>query len=393
MRKLLVFLFFGLYILLSACVPQAYPTIVPVMEETYTPKVLEELPPPSGLVETETTLPPNPTPTQLQPSGVTSPVFVFVRKDTLVMQVSENSPKELGILDDLGEIEDALLLDDTLYLLRENGIQRINLTINSSDIVFRFDASISSGKLLWDANNSRFFYDGITSAARDSLIGYYDLNEKSIHPLIAYKDPMVTLQLIGVTEDGQGLYCLPHGQDPDFGKIFIVNIDQGSISKELPVRGYNYAALAPDSRSLATSAQVIDVSGQIENMINIYDLPSLPLTSPKILKLPNQTSVIGNNGFYWHPDGKSLYFMLIENKDDPSTSSSDAVWLLDVETGSMHKVANITDSDPQLIGVSPDGARSLVRFAINDQVYMVDSKTGEIDSFHVPLDAILVGWQ
>jgi hypothetical protein len=310
-----------------------------------------------------------------------------------MIQVNEISPKPVGILTDLGEIKDTLLADDTLYLIRENGIQRINLTNVSSDVVLRFDTSISSGKLLWDANHSRIFYDGITSTARDSLIGYYDLDGNFVHPVLSYKDPLVTLQLIGVTEDGQGLYCLPHGQDPDFGKILLLNIDQGTISRELSVRGYNYAVLAPDSRYLATSAQVIDASGQLTNMINIYDLPSLPLTSPKIFKLPILTSMIGNNGFYWSPDGKRLYFMLIENKDDPSTSISDGLWVLDVETGSTHKVADIPDLSMYTSGVNPDGLWILVRSTTKDEAFLVNTQTEEVRSFSIPLEATLAGWQ
>jgi hypothetical protein len=343
--------------------------------------------------ETETTQPTNSTPTVLQPSEVISPVFVFLKKDTLMMQVSEISPKPVGIFTDLGKIKDALLADKTVFLIRDNGIQRINLTDGSNDILLHFDASIGSGKLLWDTNNSRIFYDGINNDIRDSLIGYIDLEEATVNPVLSYTDPLVALFIIGVTEDGQGLYCLPHGQDPDIGKMLLVNIDQGTISRELSVRGYNYAVLAPDSRHLATSAQVIDASGQLENVINIYDLPSLPLTSPKIFKLPNLTSMFGNNGFYWSPDGKKLYFMLIENKDDPSTSISDGMWVLDVETGSMHTVADITDPTTYINGVSPDGAWILVRSTTKDEAFLINTQTGEVHSFSVPLDAILAGWQ
>jgi len=392
MRKLLVSFCFGLFILLCACVSQASPTI-PIKEVTLTSTVLGVLPTPSYLAETEFTQTPKPTTTQLQLSGVTSPVFVFLKEDTLVMQVSENSPKPVGILTDLGEIKDALLAKDTLYLIRENGIQRIDLPNGSSDIVLRFDASISSGKWLWDFNHSRIFYNGITSTARDSLIGFYDLDGNFIHPVLSYKDPLVTLQLIGVTEDGKGLYCLPHGQDPDFDKLLLLNIDQGTISRELSVRGYMYAALAPDSRYLATSAQIIDASDQLTNMIHIYDLPSLPLTSPKIFKLPIQTSIIGNNGFYWSPDGKRLYFMLIENTDDPSTSISDGLWVLDVETGSTHKVVDIPDLSMYTSGINPDGLWILARSTTKDETFLVNTQTEEVRSFSIPLEAILAGWQ
>lgn len=392
MRRRIVFFCFSLCILLSACISQASPTIH-VKEETFTSTVLGVLPTPSYLAEAETTLPPNPTPTVLQPSGIISPVFIFLKNDTLMMQVGAISSESVDILADLGEIKDALIADETVYLICENGIQQINLTDGSNDILLHFNAFIESGKMFWDANHSRIFYNGINYDIRDSLIGYIDLERDTVNPVFSYTNPLVALFIIGLTEDGQGLYCLPHGQDPDFDKMLLVNINQGAISRELPVRGYNYAVLSPDSRHLATSAQVIDASGQLENMINIYDLPSLPLTSPKIFKLPIPASMIGNNGFYWSPDGKGLYFMLVENKEDPSTSISDGMWVLDVEIGSMHKVVDIPDPNLQMSGVSPDGTLLLVRSATNDEAFLVDSQTGEIDSFYVPLDAILVGWQ
>jgi hypothetical protein len=85
--------------------------------------------------------------------------------------------------------------------------------------------------------------------------------------------------------------------------------------------------------------------------------------------------------------------MLIENKDDPSISISDGLWVLDVETGSTHKVADIPDLSMYTSGINPDGLWILVRSTTKDETFLVNTQTEEVRPFSIPLEAILAGWQ
>lgn len=393
MRKQAVFFCFGLGILLlNACTPQAS-QFVSATDESSPPTAVQKTSIPSSHAETETPQPINSLPETIQPSGITFPIFVYPLEHPLMMQIGDNSPDPIGDFTDLGEIRDALLIGDTLHLLQENGIRQIHLIDYSDDVLLYFDEPISSGRLVLDTNFSRVFYNGITHRTRDTLIGYFEIDGNSVHPMLLYKDPLITLQIIGVTEDGQGLYCLPVGQDPEFGKVLLLNIEQGMISKELAVQGWSYAVLAPNSRHLATFSRIPDTSDQMTNMINIYDLPSLPLTSPRVFTLPNPPSGVGFGGLYWSPDSQKLYFMLTENIDDPSSSISYGLWCLDVNTGSASQVAAIPDPILHLSGINPDGRWGLLKAETKDEIYLVDLPSGEIRSLVVPLEAILVGWQ
>jgi hypothetical protein len=392
MNKRMVFIFSSLCIVLNACVshtPQTVPTTAELLTLTATEKMLT----PSNRVEIEITRPMNCHLPEIQRSGVVSPVFIFLQNNTLMLQVGNSSPAPIGDFTDLGIIRDALLTGETLNLIRENGIQRVHLLDCSSDTLLRFDEPISTGRLLLDTKRSRIFYNGITSAARDTLIGYFGLSSNATQPVVTYKDPFVTLQLIGVTEDGQGLYCVPVGQDPEIGKALLVNIDQGVISKELPVQGWAYAKLAPDSRNLAVFSRTPDPSGQLKNTINIYDLHSPPPSSPRVLTLPEPPGGVGYGGLHWSSDSQKLYFMLIDNIDDPSASITIGLWKLDITTGTASRVATISDPTLHTSSVSPDEKWIVLRPETKDEVFLVNSQSGDVQSISIPLEAILAGWR
>lgn len=306
-----------------------------------------------------------------------------------MVQVGSNTPDQLIDLPELDSIKNAILVGDTIYLLREQGIQRIYLSEGKSDILLPFDTPMLAGGLIFAAGYSRIIYYS-TDNWQESLVGYYDLDQDIVYPAFSFPQD---LHPLGLTDDGQGLYCLPVGQDPEFNKVLLIDLEQGSISRELPVQGVSSAALAPDARLLATFAQRSDPSGQLESVINLYDLPSLPLTPPRVFTLPNAPSYVGFGGIHWSPDSQRLYFMLVENIYDAPATSSYGLWRLDVESGVTDQVAPISDPVFHTVSISPDGEWIVLMHETNDEAILINLRTGEVDSFSVPVNAIVAGWQ
>jgi hypothetical protein len=304
-------------------------------------------------------------------------------------QVGSNAPKPIIDLPELGSIKNAILVGETIYLLCEQGIQRIYPSEGISDILLPFNTPMLAGELIFAAGYSRIIYYS-TDNWQKTLVGYYDLDQDIVHP--AFSLPQ-NLHILGMTEDGQGLYALPVGQDPEFGKILLLDLGQENITRELPVQGIMYATLAPDTRRLATFAQRMDSTGQLESVINLYDLPSLPLTPPRVFPLPKTPSHVGFGGLHWSPDSQRLYFMLVENIYEAPATTSYGLWRLDVESEATDQVAPISDPVYHTVSISSDGEWIVLMHETKDEAILVQLQTGAFESFSVPVHAIVAGWR
>ncbi|MBE0411353.1 MAG: hypothetical protein IBX69_16645 [Anaerolineales bacterium] len=377
---------FFLCILLSACMPQGIGTETIRTEEERSPSTPPEE---KTSVELGTLTPTGTTPMSSTARKIISPVFVFLEGDALMEQVSSNAPKHIIDLPELGPIKDAALVGEALHLLREQGIQRIYLSEGKSDIMERFDIPMLEGGMIFAAEYYRIVYY-VTDSGQESIIGYYDLDENSVYPTFSFPQ---NLRILGMTVDGRGLYVLPIGQDPEFNKVLLLDLEQEVISRELPVRGVSFAVLASDAHQLATFAQSPDPSGQLESVIHLYDLPSLPLTPPRVFTLPNAPSYVGFGGLHWSPDSQSLHFMLVENIYEAPDTTSYGLWRLDVESGATNQVAPISDPIFHTVSISPDGEWIVLMHEMNDEAILVHLQTAEVQSFSVPVNAIVAGWR
>jgi hypothetical protein len=326
------------------------------------------------------------TPTQIQASII--PRFVYLEDGTLMIQENDSSPEKIESINDLGQIIDAVFIDENLFLLREQGLELIQTTEGKSDILMHFDMPIIQGNFFPDSSRHRVFYS--TKNDLESIIGYYALDEDTIHTILTFPQ---SLYIVGLTEDGQGLYGVPFGQDPDFNKVLLIDVGKGQISEELPVHGTSYAALAPDARRFTTFALVDEPSGQVDGIINLYDLPSLPLTPPQVFLLPKTPGYVGFGGMRWSPNSHNLYFMFIENIYDAPATTSYGLWRLDTSSGKMEEVSPITDPIFHTISVSPDGMWILLSHERKNVSIMVNADTGVIQSITVPVGAIFAGWK
>lgn len=388
MVKHIFLLWFGLCVLLSACMPQEVGReTIPSEEILFTSTASEEKTPAELASSTPTGTPSGinltPIPT------IIFPIFVYLEGEVLMEQIGSNAPEHIIDLPESGPIKDAVLVGETLHLLREQGIQRIRLSEGKSDILLRFDMPILEGGMIFAADYPRILYYA-TESTQETLIGYFGLDEDTVHPMPSLPQ---NFHILGMTKDGQGLYGLPIGQDPEFGKVLLIDLEQGDIARELPIQGILFAALAPDARRLATFAQRPDPSGRLESVIHLYDLPSLPLTLPRVFALPNAPSYVGFGGLRWSPDSQRLYFMLVENIYEASATTSYGLWRLAVESGATDQVAPISDPIFHMTSISPDGEWIVLMHETSDEAILVQLQTGEVQSFSVPVNAIVAGWR
>lgn len=381
MNKRMCFLWFGLCLLLGACAPEGTvtdtrtPTEQPVMAtETATATTIV----PSATVEPAVSVPPS-----------YFPVFVALQEETLVTQVGDQTPQEWEDAADLGELRDAVLAGSMVYLLREQGFQKLSILNNQSEVMARYESPVS-GKLFYSDHYPEQLYYTIRHDDMDTLLGVLDLVNGNMRTLLDYDRG---LQILGLTENGLGLYVMPVGQDASFGSVFVIDLEDGEIAKELPFQALFFVALAPDSRQLIAFSTQFTEGTTPDYVLHLYDLPSLPLSAPEIFPLPVDSSHVGYGGLHWAPDGEGVYFTLIEDFYEPS-SKSYGLWYLNVETGETYLVGSpVPDSDYYTAGISPDGEWMLFQRSMSDEVLLFQLQTGETVTFAAPLGAIFAGWQ
>ncbi|HAF47922.1 MAG TPA: hypothetical protein DCL08_01620 [Anaerolineaceae bacterium] len=380
------FLWFGLCLLLGACAPEG--TVTETHIPTRQPAMATET---ATITATATALVPSATAELADLSSFAySPVFVALKEGVMMTQVGDRAPQAWEDTPDLGALEDVIVVDGSIYLLHEQGILWLQIEENQSEVMARFEAPLEWGDLFYTDRHPQQLYYSILRGDEDFVLGMLDLNTGSLHPIIYYDR---YLQILGLTEDDQGLYVMPVGQDPSFGNVFVIDLEGGEIAKDLPFQALLFVALAPDARQLiAFSTQFVEGITH-DYVLHLYDLPSLPLSAPKIFPLPVDSSHVGYGGLHWTPDGEGVYFTLIEDFYEPS-SESYGLWYLNVETGKTHQVGSpVPDSDYYTAGISPDGEWMLFQRSMSDEVLLFQLQTGETVTFAAPLGAIFAGWQ
>lgn len=384
------FLFLGLCLLLGACTSEGTAT------ETGTPSEQPTIATETAM-STATAFTPSATAELTEPADPStlsySPVFLFLQEGGLMTQVGEQPPQIWEDAEDLGEIGDAVLAGRTVYLLREQGFQKLSFVNNQSEVVARYEIPMAWGNLFYSDRHPEQLYYTAHHGDMDTRLGVLDLVNGNMRTLL---DNSRSLHILGLTEDGQGLYVLPVGQDTSFRQIFVIDLERGEIAKDLPIQAEMFVAFAPDSRLLATfSADYIDPNGEyIDYALYLYDLPSLPLSAPQVFSLPLESTYVGNDGLHWAPGSEGFYFTLIEDLYNEPFSESYGVWYLNVETGEAHQVASpVSDSEFSSAGISPDGEWMLFRPNMSGEASLLQLQTGETVTFAEPLGAIFAGWQ
>jgi hypothetical protein len=387
-----------LFVMLAACVGQNQILLKPNANEPVTvsptitgPYLSPEEPPTEGS-ELPNTLgsPPSGEPTE-EPVPNQPPALYYIQGNQLIKLIAGEATKTLGELPEAGPVKNAIQVGNTLLVLREGGIQRVDLADGATELLFKPDLPVLFGDFLL-ADQDQILYSAVIDDPSvifgfRTLIGTYRVKEGILNPSLSLPQ---NLRVLGLTLDGRGLYLLPVGQDPEFDSVRLFDLISGEMEKELPVEGSGYASLAPNGRLLATASQIGALDQKYEGMINLYDLPSLPLTPPRSLALPQSPSHV--TGLIWSPNGGSLYFLLNPGSPWDEPSESYGLWRLEVPSGEFSQVIPLQQTGFHLRGLSPDGQWLLLEHESKPGALLVNQLTGDILAFTRPNGAQAALW-
>lgn len=376
-----LFVFFG--ILLSACQAGVEVPTRPPTKVTVTPTASPTVVPPSE----------SPASTMLSATPILSfpappPPLLYIHQDKLLQRTESEAPRLLADLPDAGAVLDARRLNDVVLVLREQGLQRVRLADGSTDLL-RFNVPARSGALTPDGIQAIYevgVNDPQAEFGMGTRIKLYQVGTGKVQAVLYVTQ---TVQVLGLTADGHGLYLLPRGQDPAIWGVLVAALESGAIEAELPIYGDLIASLAPNGRFIATTAP--------QDILYLFDLASEPLKVHRV-KFPNAPSHV--RGLVWAPDGRLLYFSLLAGNfydydpDNPPTFYG--LWRLHVESGVLSQVAALAEAENQPVTISPDGQWLLLRYVRKgmwtDTVTIVHLPSGASESFTLPVMAIVVGW-
>jgi hypothetical protein len=318
------------------------------------------------------------------------PTLLYIHGNKLMEQVGDHAPKEITELPNAGKVISAIKTKNMIIVLRQQGIQRLKLDGGRADMVYRFDEPALFGDLIAAADGSKIFFSVTASDAKAPFsmatqVGSYDPVQEVVIPILYVLQDM---RILGSTSDGLGLYLLPVGQDPDFGEVLRFDLQRNEMSEELPIRGTEYASLAPDASLLAVAAFTSTVGDRLEPMLKLYDLRTSPLAPPRAFALPDSSSQVA--GFVWTPDGRELYFLFLPRDITDQLEAANGFWRLIVETGEMSQVVSVTDPGFHIADIDPGGKWVLIKHESKDQAILVSLPDGESQFITVPPQAVFM---
>jgi len=392
MSRWLIGFFICLSMLLSGCqVGGTEAPTTPLVEATATP-----IAPPAASASPEISIPTEPAGAPTLSPAAPPPPLLYIHRGTLMEQVGSGAPQRLMDLPDAGTVLDARRIDDVVLVLRSQGLQRVRLADGLSDLLLRFDLPARFGAImLMDGTRAVYQATVDDSQAEFSFgtrIGLYQADSDTIRAVLAVAQNM---HVLGLTADGSGLYLLPRGQDPAFGRVLVVALESGEIEMELPIECAIFAMPSPNDRYLVTTAQrSVSDDGEVEGVLNLYDLASRPLT-PRQVVLPNPPSSPVALG--WSSDSCSLYFVLHPGNPWDELVGSYGLWRLEVESGTLSQIAAAKPDREPFITFSPDGQWVLLRHSSEDVATRMHLSTGAIEAFTLPAVAVetstVRGWE
>ena len=362
----IVFISLGAFCLaLSACASPQSPSIFPT--STYIPTVRKEL---------------------------TPPALLYIADNQLYEQQPESAALIRANLGEEGNVLDALRVKESVFVLREKGLQRIEIDTGKTKMTVEFNKVPLFGELARTSNNNVLLYSlawdsACSSTGIGATIGLYQIDKDRSREVFAKDEG--TIKPLGLATDEQNIYGLPLGCDPEFDRFWLISIDQGKITKELQTSdattkefGEVYAALSPDAHFLAfTTLHRLEPGDPPNYGLSVYDLESLVIER---YELPKPSSY--GDGLLWSPNSQKLYFILNAGTPYDDSSESYGLWSLDVHTGAFSPVTNLETRFIHLISISPDGQWILVQPETNPSVTCVHVPSGEQFLIDLPSDTI-----
>jgi hypothetical protein len=297
----------------------------------------------------------------------------YIVDDQLFLQIPGGQPQALLALPDLGQVKDALKVEESIFVIRERGLQKVSLTDKSVELTAQFPNVTINGRLLADINQGMLFY------ALDEKVELHDLRRGTTREVLSQPGFFVPL---GLSTDGTKLYLMPRGGDPEFPEVWLLTLENGEVKPLSIGIGYE-AALSPNSQHLAiASTHFVQLEQPLEYKLTLFDLAS-PQTSGRVLTLPNPPSHIHGRPV-WSPDSQMLYFLLRPGAPYEDPTASYGFWSLDVKSGNFDSVAAIESPAMHLVSLSSDGKWAVLLPETEFSVTLVRISSGEMETMEAP---------
>lgn len=350
------------------------------------------------------TIEPLPIPTSIGATAVPeSPVpltktaqftILYVVGNRFVKQAGNGSPQILAEFPVANEVEAAVLTDKNLFVLDEQEITQVNLADRSHERLINFDKPAIAGQLILFDHGSKIVYSAViedlnTPSSFATIVGAIDLERKtelfrSYHPR--------WVGLLGLTKDENSLVLRPFGQDPEFDRIWLLDMSKRDEVKEVFLQGIGVlvASLSPNAQFLATMGQIPSAGDptDLEAVLSLYDLSSLDLPTHRDIALPKSPSHFKE--VLWSSGSQRVYFLLLPGKSWEEPSTTYGLWSFDVSTEETSQVASISDVDSTLSRIGSNGEWILLTHLSRDGAMLVHIPTGENQSVEIPQGAWIV---
>lgn len=315
----------------------------------------------------------------------TPPAVLYALDDQLFEIWPSQTARRLAKTADLGEILSSLQVGSAVYVLRQDGLEGIELDSLSSRTIQTFSQPAQFGQLQASPDGEQIYYSAAFEGGCDSTgfgaqVGVY-YPKREAHTQVQQTGQY--MRLLGPTQDRKSLLLQPVGCDPSFASIRQVSLSSGQLEREIAVRGEDFAELSPRARYFATIHA--RPNGDQAESLAIYDLASRQ-TIPLMVELPETGAHISHMS--WNPDATWLYFSLASNRAaeaGPETLSY-GLWRANPFSGRLEKV----------IGGMPGGALRLAgsrlwllaRLPGQAIAMQVDLRSGDTRSLKLPWPAV-----
>lgn len=350
------------------------------------------------------TLEPLPSPTSISASAVPeSPVpltktaqstILYVVGNTFVKQEGNGSPQILAEFPVANQVEAAALTNQNLFVLNEQGITQVRLADRSHERLMNFDKPAIAGQLILFDHGSKIVYSAViedlnTPSSFATIVGAIELERKT-ELFRSYQTRWVGL--LGMTKDENSLVLRPFGQDPEFDRIWVLDMSKSDEVKEVFIQGMGVlvASLSPNAQFLATMGQIPSAENptDLEAVLSLYDLSSLDIPTHRNFTFPHSPSHFKE--VLWADDSQNLYFLLLPGRSWEEPSTTYGLWSFDVSTEEMSQIASISEVDFTLSKISSDEKWILLMHLHKDGAMLLNISTRESQSFEIPQGASIV---
>jgi hypothetical protein len=313
------------------------------------------------------------------------PTLIYVEDNEIAELSQEGASRTLAVVPEAGNTESALLHGDRVLLLREQGLQLVDLVEDAAVRLMPFDAPVLFGNLM-PAGADAVLYSAMLDDGGGGTMGFtahvglYSSSAGRERQLIEHEGSLV---LLGENAAGDSTYLLPLGGDPEFSEVWLVSLATGEVRTRLPVEGYEFAALSPDARLLATAGIRFLPEGQrLDYGLGLYDLRNDESVDGRWLPLPLPDSHV--SGLIWSGDGQCLYFHLRPGSPQENPTETYGLWCLNPERMEYSRVSPLDEPTAHIVTISPDDGWLVLRPETAHEIIMVDLAAGGAVTLSLP---------